>query len=155
MNKLEEALKEIEMSEKSSKAAAWFCAGTAARLAGVKVHVEEGSNYPDLARLEKDVRTALGNQAVIVTRHKTLVEWLALHGITGRVIEQATPDDVRGMDVYGILPLWLAAEANSVTEVTMPGLTLEARKRVNGGDFTVAEMDEWGAHLTRFIVTKG
>ncbi len=94
------------------------------------------------------------DKVIIVTRHKTLVEWLRRHGIEGRVIAQATPEDVRGMDVYGILPLWLAAEANSVTEVSMPGLPLEARARVNGGDFTIAEMDAWGAHLERFIVRR-
>lgn len=92
---------------------------------------------------------------LIVTRHKTLVEWLRRHGIEGEVIEQATPEDVRGKDVFGILPLWLAAEANSVTEVSMPNLPLEARKRVNGGDFTLEEMDEWGAHLETFVVLGG
>jgi putative CRISPR-associated protein (TIGR02620 family) len=91
---------------------------------------------------------------LIVTRHATLIEWLRLRGIEGDVIAQATADDILGRDVYGILPLWLAAEANSVTEVTMPGLTLEARKRVNGGDFSVAEMDEWGAEMRTFIVRK-
>lgn len=93
-------------------------------------------------------------EKIIVTRHNTLVEWLARHGITGPVIEQATPEDVRGKDVYGILPMWLAAEANSVTEVSMPGLPLEARKRVNGGDFTVEEMDDWGAHLETFVIRR-
>jgi putative CRISPR-associated protein (TIGR02620 family) len=91
---------------------------------------------------------------LIVTRHAPLVEWLRRHGIVGKVIAQATPADVAGKDVYGVLPLWLAAEANSVTEVSMPGLPLEARARVNGGDFSVDEMDSWGAHLQRFVVRK-
>ncbi len=92
---------------------------------------------------------------IIVTRHKTLVDWLVRRGIIGEVVAQATPEDVRGKDVYGVLPLWLAAEANSITEVSMPGLPLEARAKVNGGDFTVEQMDEWGAHLQRFIVKRG
>jgi putative CRISPR-associated protein (TIGR02620 family) len=91
---------------------------------------------------------------LIVTRHAPLVEWLRQHGIEGNVIAQATPADVAGKDVYGILPMWLAAEANSVTEVSMPGLPLEARAKVNGGDFTVDQMDEWGACLKSFVVRK-
>jgi putative CRISPR-associated protein (TIGR02620 family) len=94
------------------------------------------------------------SSVLIVTRHEPLVEWLRRRGIAGKVISQATPADVAGKDVYGILPLWLAAEANSITEVSMPGLPLEARARVNGGDFSVEEMDAWGAHLQKFVVRK-
>jgi putative CRISPR-associated protein (TIGR02620 family) len=96
----------------------------------------------------------MSENVLIVTRHAPLVEWLRRHGISGKVIAQATPADVSGKDVYGILPLWLAAEANSVTEVSMPGLPLEARARVNGGDFSVEEMDSWGAHLETFVVRR-
>jgi putative CRISPR-associated protein (TIGR02620 family) len=96
----------------------------------------------------------MSENVLIVTRHAPQVEWLRLHGIEGKVIAQATPADVAGKDVYGILPMWLAAEANSITEVSMPGLPLEARAKVNGGDFTVAQMDEWGACLNKFTVRK-
>lgn len=89
---------------------------------------------------------------LIVTRHKPLVEWLAANGITGEVIEQATPDDVKGKDVIGILPLHLAALTRTITEVSMPGLTLEQRKKNAAGDLTVEEMDAAGAHLRRFMV---
>jgi putative CRISPR-associated protein (TIGR02620 family) len=91
-------------------------------------------------------------EVLIVTRHKPLVVWLAAHGITGPVIEQAGTDDVYGKDIYGILPLHLAANANSVTEVSMPFLTLEQRKKNAAGDLTVEEMDAAGAHLRRFVV---
>lgn len=92
------------------------------------------------------------HNTLIITRHAPLVEWLGRRGITGPVFEQVTPEDVRGKHVYGILPLWLAAEAMSVTEVSMPQLPLDARKRVGGGHYTVAEMDAWGAHLRKFVV---
>lgn len=87
---------------------------------------------------------------VIITRHAGLLEWLKLHGVdTDRVVTgNATVEDVRGADVYGILPLWLAAEANSVTEVSMPGLPFEMR----GKEYSAAQMDEWGAHLVRYEV---
>lgn len=97
----------------------------------------------------------MSENVLIVTRHAPLIKWLKIHGIEGRVIAQATPDDVRGKHVYGILPMWLAAEAETVTEVSMPGLPLEARAKVNGGDFTVEQMDEWGAEMRTFVIVGG
>ena len=91
-------------------------------------------------------------EKIIITRHQPLVDWLAQRGITGPVIAQAGPEDVRGKDVYGILPLHLASLANSITEVSMPGMTLEQRKKNAAGDMSVEEMDACGAHLRRFVV---
>ena len=91
-------------------------------------------------------------EKLIVTRHKPLVEWLRLRGITGPVIEQATPEDISGKDIFGILPLHLASLAASVTEVSMPGLTLEQRQKNAAGDLTIEEMDAAGAHLRQFVV---
>jgi len=85
---------------------------------------------------------------VIVTRHAGMVEWLSLHGVEGDVIAHATPEDVRGRDVYGILPLNLAAEAFTITTVDMPGLKPEQR----GQDLSPAEMDEAGATMTTYRV---
>lgn len=105
--------------------------------------------------LHQEFDCTCDDDTLIVTRHSPLVEWLRRHGVVGKVIAQAAPADVAGKDVYGILPMWLAADANSVTEVSMPGLPLEARAKVNGGDFTVEQMDEWGAEMRRFVVRRG
>jgi len=57
---------------------------------------------------------------IIVTRHPALVEVLREDfRIDGPVIAHATADDVRGKRVVGVLPLHLAAAAESVTEVTL------------------------------------
>lgn len=59
---------------------------------------------------------------IVVTRHAALVELLRERGIIGddaRVIAHATPNDVRGQHVIGVLPLSLAAIAASVTEVSL------------------------------------
>ena len=150
MTDLEKALTHIDNSRrKASKSAAWAEAEQAAEIAGVTAHCEERGNFPDLARLEKDVRAALSD-SIIVTRHAGLVAWLAERGITGRVISQATPADVRGKRVVGVLPLHLAAEAAEVVTVDMPGLKPEQR----GQDLTPAEMDEAGAALTTYVVTR-
>ena len=39
------------------------------------------------------------NNFIIVTRHKTLVEWLNKNGIYGEVIEQAKPEDIKGKEL--------------------------------------------------------
>lgn len=61
----------------------------------------------------------MNSNRVIVTRHAGLVEFLASIGITGEVIAHATADSVRGREVIGVLPLHLAALAESVTSVDM------------------------------------
>ena len=88
------------------------------------------------------------NQPVIVTRHAGLVSWLAQRGITGRVITHATPEDVRGKDVYGVLPLHLAALARSVHMVDMPDLRPDQR----GKDLNPADMNAAGARIVAYVV---
>ena len=150
MTDLEKALTHIDNSRrKASKSAAWAEAEQAAEIAGVTAHCGERGNFPDLIRLEKDVRAAL-DETIIVTRHAGLVEWLAERGITGRVISQATPADVRGKRVVGVLPLHLAAEAAEVVTVDMPGLKPEQR----GQDLSPEQMDAAGAALSVYIVTR-
>ena len=59
---------------------------------------------------------------VVVTRHQALVAYLQEIGlIPGEVavIPHATPEDIRGKHVIGVLPLRLAAEAETVTEVPL------------------------------------
>ena len=154
MTELEKALEAIvAAARKSSKSACWNYAQDAAEIASVTVHPHpERPNWPDLERLEKDVRAALDAAPLIVTRHAALVEWLAAQGITGDVKAQVTAADVRGRRVIGVLPLHLAAEAAEVVAVDMPGLTLEQRKQIN--DLTCAEITQAGAKLTTYVVTR-
>ena len=88
--------------------------------------------------------------AVIVTRHAGLVEWLRRHGVDGEVVSQATVSVVAGKDVYGVLPLYLAARAASITTVDMPLLRPDQR----GVDLAPDEMDAAGAVMTRYRVTR-
>lgn len=70
------------------------------------------------------------NKIVVVTRHKALVELLLERNIINEgkftLIEHATPKEVAGKDVIGVLPLRLAALADSVTEIPL-ALTPEDR----------------------------
>lgn len=75
---------------------------------------------------------------LIVTRHPALLEVLVAEGIATPetpVIAHATPEAVRGKNVAGVLPLHLAAEAASITEVT---LHLPAELR--GQELTAAQV---------------
>jgi hypothetical protein len=114
--------------------------------------------------MTNDYILPLPGRVVIITRHTVLVQWLAQKGITGPVYEQVVVDreptgplevhvrDLQGAHVIGVLPLWLAAAGPSlISEVAMPRLPLEARKRLGGGDYTIAEMDSWGAGVKTYL----
>jgi len=86
---------------------------------------------------------------IIVTRHAGLTQWLAMRGITGSVrTHVADRADIAERHVVGVLPLFLAAAAASITTVDLPGLTPEQR----GVDLTPDEMDAAGATLRRYRV---
>jgi len=89
-----------------------------------------------------------GGPLLIVTRHKGLVNWLAGCGISGEVVEHATPENVHGRHVLGALPMHLAALTASITTVDMPKLRPDQR----GQDLSPAEMDAAGAMLVSYRV---
>lgn len=89
-------------------------------------------------------------ETVIVTRHTGAVEWLARRGIGGPVLDHAAPADVRGKIVVGVVPLYLAALAREVWVIDLPHLPPGWR----GRDLTADEMDQAGARLTRYRVTR-
>lgn len=60
--------------------------------------------------------------AIVITRHAGLVDYLKQEQIiddTATVLEHATPHDVAGNDVVGVLPHSLSCLANSFTEVPL------------------------------------
>ena len=62
------------------------------------------------------------HETIVVTRHPALVDLLVERGIidgSEPILEHATANDVRGRHVIGVLPLALAAEAKTVTEVPL------------------------------------
>ena len=103
----------------------------------------------------------MGN-TIIITRHPALVQLLAERGIidgTEAVVAHASPEDVRGRHVIGVLPLSLAAMAASVTEVPLSlapedrGKELDIQRlREVAGDavtYVVAERDKADANVRR------
>lgn len=87
---------------------------------------------------------------LIVSRHAGAIEWLRKHGIEGEVVSHATEENVRGREVYGVLPLHLAALASRVYCIDMQ-LAPEDR----GRDLSAEEMEARGAHLCAYRVLSG
>ncbi len=87
---------------------------------------------------------------VIITRHTGLVEWLKSTRpelADAPILDTATPADVQGKDVYGALPLHLAALAASVTVVEFTTAVVRG-----GMDLSADEMTAAGAKLRTFVV---
>ena len=89
---------------------------------------------------------------VIVSRHPAAIEFvrrhLAARGIDAAkvpVIAQAGPDDVRGMDVYGNVPMHLAALARCVW-------CIEFNVPPRGAEYTISDMEAAGARLRAYTV---
>lgn len=91
---------------------------------------------------------------VIVSRNQSLIAWLEDKGIQGPVVEHATAGDVAHKHVYGIVPFWMAAFADTVSEVNMPGLDRAERNRFNNGLLTIQEMDAAGAELVTYRIRR-
>jgi len=59
-------------------------------------------------------------ETVVVTRHQGLVDFLISEDKISEddeVVEHASKEDVRGKNVIGVLPMYLAVEAHSITTV--------------------------------------
>ncbi|HMN97449.1 MAG TPA: CRISPR-associated protein Csx16 [Phycisphaerales bacterium] len=131
-------------------AAIWAACRAAVGAVRAAVDGPDGAADEHIAACGAHARRAheLAAEAVIVTRHAGLVDWLRRLGITGRVIAHATLDDVRGRRVIGPLPLHLAAHASLVGAIDMPLITAESR----GRDLSPEEMDRAGAVLHWYTV---
>jgi len=78
-------------------------------------------------------------EKLVVTRYKTLVEYLINIGLIDsnvNVITHAKIEDVRGKHVIGVLPYWLACHSGKFTEVP---LRMPSEKR--GKELTLEEIE--------------
>jgi putative CRISPR-associated protein (TIGR02620 family) len=89
---------------------------------------------------------------VVVTRHPALVDFLRELGLVEEdveIIPHASPNDVQGKDVIGVLPLHLATLAKSVTEVQLD-LPPDAR----GRELSLEELRKYYRGVRTYIVTE-
>jgi hypothetical protein len=87
---------------------------------------------------------------VLVTRHEALVQYFANMGLTfDKVIAHATPEDITGNDVYGVLPLHLASLADTVTTIDM---NLPAEMR--GKELSLEDIKKYLVDISTYKVEK-
>lgn len=87
---------------------------------------------------------------VLVTRHEALIEYFEELGIKfDRVISHATEEEIRGNDVYGVLPLRLASLANTVTTIDM---NLPAEMR--GKELSLEDIKKYLVDISTYKVEK-
>lgn len=90
---------------------------------------------------------------LVVTRHAPLVAYLIEEGWISKstkVLDHVDIADVRGKHVLGVLPMRLAAECASITEVPM-NIGPEERRLIAAGDFPVERMREVAGSPRRYV----
>lgn len=90
--------------------------------------------------------------SLVITRHKALVDFLRERQIiedNAEVIIHATPDDVKGRRVIGVLPLRLACLAAEVVEVT-----LDVPAAMRGAELTIDQVRKFYRGISTYKVTK-
>ena len=89
----------------------------------------------------------------VITRHDALVEYLLEIGLIEQgnyeLIVHATPEQIEGQHVIGVLPLHLAAYAASVTEVP---LSIPAELR--GQELSIDQVRRFAGEPATYIVIK-
>lgn len=89
-------------------------------------------------------------ETIVVTRHKALLELLKELGeVFGDlpVIEHATVEDVDGKHVIGVLPMYLAVHAASITEVE-----LDIPKELRGVELSLEQLRKCYRSVSRYVV---
>jgi len=89
---------------------------------------------------------------VIVTRHEGIIEWLNRRGIIGEVKSRVVDVDIMGKEVYGRLPIYMAALAFRYYTIAIPYPTAEFK--INSQDTTADDMDDMGARLESYSITR-
>ena len=90
------------------------------------------------------------SNVLVITRHKGLVEYLKEKGFVPddcEVLGHATPDNVAGKDVWGVLPHNLSCLCNTFTEVP---LNLPAELR--GVELTKEQVEQYAGEPVTYQV---
>ena len=87
---------------------------------------------------------------VVVTRHSALVTYLKEKGLIRedtRVLTHASPEDVQGKHVLGVLPHSLSALCESFTEIT-----LQIPPELRGKELSVEDIHKYASGITTYVV---
>ena len=89
---------------------------------------------------------------IIVTRHKSLAEFLINSGVIPfdlDIKEHVSVDDVKNKSVFGVLPLHLACECESVTEVS-----LDIPAEYRGKELSLDDINKFFIGINKYSVRK-
>lgn len=89
-------------------------------------------------------------KTIVITQHQALIDFLKEINLISEdfeVISHASPEEIRGNHVIGILPLHLAVEAEKVT--TVP---LNIPKELRGQELSLDQIREFAGNPRTFIV---
>lgn len=104
--------------------------------------------WPNLDNLDAALADLRKGEILIVTKHPGLVEWLRDKGYNGQVIERATPADVLGKHVVGVLPDQMRPLTASFTKVYIPNVPEDKY----GKELSAAELHAQGAYLVTCVI---
>jgi putative CRISPR-associated protein (TIGR02620 family) len=89
---------------------------------------------------------------LVVTRHPALLQHLKDLGVVTdktQVISHATPDDVKGLNVCGVLPYSLACLCTTFSE-----LTLNIPQGIRGQELSLDELKKYAGPLITYKVQR-
>jgi putative CRISPR-associated protein (TIGR02620 family) len=110
-----------------------------------------GHPIPEESYVAWEVADELSRVPLVVTRHAGLIEYLERHALEPGSydhVEHATEADVAGRTVYGVLPLALAAAAESVYVVDLSAVPAELR----GAELTADQVEAYAGELVCYEV---
>lgn len=87
---------------------------------------------------------------LVVTRHPGLVDYLRAEGIINAgtpVVSHATPSDLEGKDVLGVLPVHLAAYC-----ATLSVVPLEIPAELRGQELNEEQVRQYAGPVTHYVV---
>jgi len=89
---------------------------------------------------------------VVVTRHPGALEWLQKHHPNlgeAEVVSHATPEQIMGARVVGVLPVNLAALCGEYWHLSM-----EVPPEARGKELTCEDMERFGCSIERFVIRR-
>ena len=87
---------------------------------------------------------------VVVTRHVGTVEYLRQEGLIGpdtKILVRAKPEDIRDKHVFGVIPIYLACYAKSVSMIS-----LDLPESAQGRELSAEEVREFCKGIRTFHV---
>jgi CRISPR-associated protein Csx16 len=125
-----------------------------------KIGEKAGGRFADAVGRAKENETAMASvvampeekKTIIVTRHPGALDWLRKHHPElgeAEVVSHASPEQIQGARVIGVLPVNLAAVCGEYWHLAM-----EVPPEARGKELSREDMERFGCDIEKFVVTK-